>query len=177
MCCHTNGAGGTLCSDGRGGLQRVVRRGGGAASSNAGCMVRPDARASMPPSTPLALGVGSPQPPRRRSTSCRVPVPGRGSPTPSVNSGGRTFLQTSLFAGPRSSTATRRSSRNSPTAVASLSEQQRAAVLLVHGYGYSFREAADVLRRVAVDVADPRRSRIGARLRSHLEVHDESPTG
>ena len=31
------------------------------------------------------------------------------------------------------------------TALATLSEQQRAAVLLVHGYGYSFREAADVL--------------------------------
>jgi DNA-directed RNA polymerase specialized sigma24 family protein len=54
-----------------------------------------------------------------------------------------------------------------------LSTQQRAAVLLVHGYGYSLREAAAVL-----DIA-PATLRIHidrglARLRAHLEVEDVS---
>ena len=62
------------------------------------------------------------------------------------------------------------------TALATLSEQQRAAVLLVHGYGYSFREAADVLN-VSLSTLRTHAERGLARLRSHLEVHDESPTG
>lgn len=62
------------------------------------------------------------------------------------------------------------------TGLAALSEQQRAAVLLVHGYGYSFREAADVLN-VSLSTLRTHADRGLARLRSHLEVHDESPTG
>jgi RNA polymerase sigma-70 factor (ECF subfamily) len=62
------------------------------------------------------------------------------------------------------------------TALAALSEQQRAAVLLVHGHGYSFREAADVLN-VSLSTLRTHTDRGLARLRSHLEVHDESPTG
>jgi RNA polymerase sigma-70 factor (ECF subfamily) len=61
------------------------------------------------------------------------------------------------------------------TALASLSEQQRAAVLLVHGYGYSFRQAADVLN-VSLSTVRTHADRGLARLRSQLEVHDESPT-
>lgn len=61
-------------------------------------------------------------------------------------------------------------------ALAALSEQQRAAVLLVHGYGYSLREAADVLN-VSLSTLRTHADRGLARLRSHLEVHDESTTG
>ncbi len=61
-------------------------------------------------------------------------------------------------------------------ALAALSEQQRAAVLLVHGYGYSLREAADVLS-VSLSTLRTHADRGLARLRSHLEVRDESPTG
>jgi RNA polymerase sigma factor (sigma-70 family) len=56
-------------------------------------------------------------------------------------------------------------------AMANLSGQQRAAVLMVHGYGYSFREAADVL---GVSLATLR-THVGRgmeRLRSELEVSD-----
>jgi RNA polymerase sigma-70 factor (ECF subfamily) len=61
-------------------------------------------------------------------------------------------------------------------ALAALSEQQRAAVLLVHGYGYSFREAADVLN-VSLSTLRTHADRGLARLRAYLEVHDESATG
>jgi len=56
-------------------------------------------------------------------------------------------------------------------ALSTLSEQQRAAVLLVHGYGYSFREAADVLN-VSLSTLRTHADRGLARLRSHLEVHE-----
>jgi len=59
-------------------------------------------------------------------------------------------------------------------ALSVLSEQQRAAVLLVHGYGYSFREAAGVLN-VSLGTLRTHIDRALERLRSHLEVHDESP--
>lgn len=60
-------------------------------------------------------------------------------------------------------------------AFAALSEQQRAAVLLVHGYGYSFREAADLLG-VSLGTIRTHVDRGLQRLRSRLEVHDESTT-
>lgn len=60
------------------------------------------------------------------------------------------------------------------TAIAELSPQQRAAVLLVHGYGYSFREAADVLG-VSLGSLRTHVDRGLTRLRSRLEVSDESP--
>ena len=54
-------------------------------------------------------------------------------------------------------------------AMASLSGQQRAAVLMVHGYGYSLREAADVLG-VALGTLRTHLSRGLERLRHELEV-------
>ena len=57
--------------------------------------------------------------------------------------------------------------------LAALSKQQRAAVLLVHGYGYSFRDAADVLG-VSLGSLRTHVDRGLERLRSHMEVHDES---
>ena len=55
------------------------------------------------------------------------------------------------------------------TAIASLSGQQRAAVLLVHGYGYSLREAADVLG-VSLGTLRTHLGRGLERLRDELEV-------
>jgi RNA polymerase sigma-70 factor (ECF subfamily) len=55
------------------------------------------------------------------------------------------------------------------TAIAKLSGQQRAAVLLVHGYGYSFREAADVLG-VSLGTLRTHLARGLDRLRHELEV-------
>jgi RNA polymerase sigma factor (sigma-70 family) len=55
------------------------------------------------------------------------------------------------------------------TAIAKLSGQQRAAVLLVHGYGYSFREAADVLG-VSLGTLRTHLGRGLDRLRHELEV-------
>ena len=54
-------------------------------------------------------------------------------------------------------------------AMASLSGQQRAAVLMVHGYGYSFREAADVLG-VSLGTLRTHLGRGLDRLRHELEV-------
>lgn len=53
-----------------------------------------------------------------------------------------------------------------------LSEQQRAAVVLVHGYGFSQREAADVLD-VGVSTLREHLARGMARLRELMEDHDE----
>ena len=53
-----------------------------------------------------------------------------------------------------------------------LSEQQRAAVMLVHGYGFSLREAADVLD-VGVSTLREHLGRGMARLREAMEDHDE----
>jgi RNA polymerase sigma factor (sigma-70 family) len=57
------------------------------------------------------------------------------------------------------------------SAIAALSDRQRAAVVLVHGYGYSFRETADALD---VSLASVRThvDRGLRRLRTTLEVHD-----
>lgn len=54
-------------------------------------------------------------------------------------------------------------------AMASLSGQQRAAVLMVHGYGYSLREAADVLG-VSLGTLRTHLGRGLERLRHELEV-------
>ena len=54
-------------------------------------------------------------------------------------------------------------------AMASLSGQQRAAVLMVHGYGYSLREAADVLG-VSLGTLRTHLGRGLDRLRHELEV-------
>lgn len=57
-------------------------------------------------------------------------------------------------------------------ALASLSAQQRAAVLLVHGFGYSFRDAAEQL---GISLASLRThvNRGLSRLREQLEVTDD----
>ena len=55
------------------------------------------------------------------------------------------------------------------TAIANLSGQQRAAVLMVHGYGYSLREAADVLG-VSLATLRTHLGRGLERLRHELEV-------
>jgi DNA-directed RNA polymerase specialized sigma24 family protein len=57
-------------------------------------------------------------------------------------------------------------------ALQALSEQQRAAVVLVHGYGFSLREAADVLD-VGVSTLREHLSRGMTRLRETLEDRDE----
>lgn len=57
-------------------------------------------------------------------------------------------------------------------ALQSLSEQQRTAVVLVHGYGYTFREAADVLG-VSLSTLRNHVKRALLRLRSELEVEHE----
>jgi RNA polymerase sigma-70 factor (ECF subfamily) len=56
-------------------------------------------------------------------------------------------------------------------AIAALSGQQRAAVLLVHGYGYSLREAAGVLG-VSLGTLRTHLGRGMERLREELEVSD-----
>jgi RNA polymerase sigma-70 factor (ECF subfamily) len=56
-------------------------------------------------------------------------------------------------------------------AIAALSGQQRAAVLLVHGYGYSLRETADVLG-VSLGTLRTHLNRGLDRLRHQLEVSD-----
>lgn len=53
-----------------------------------------------------------------------------------------------------------------------LSEQQRAAVVLVHGYGFSLREAADVLG-LGVSTLREHLARGMGRLREVLEDRDE----
>ncbi|MCU1358926.1 MAG: putative polymerase subfamily sigma factor [Ilumatobacteraceae bacterium] len=57
-------------------------------------------------------------------------------------------------------------------ALAQLSEQQRAVVVLVHGYGMSQREVAELLG-IAVSTAREHLARGMARLREQLEDDDE----
>lgn len=56
-------------------------------------------------------------------------------------------------------------------ALAQLSEQQRAVVVLVHGYGWSQREVARVLE-LSVSTVREHLARAVSRLRSLLEVSD-----
>ncbi len=58
-----------------------------------------------------------------------------------------------------------------PRALASLSRQQRAAVLLVHGYGWSVRESAEVLG-VAPSTVQRNADRALTALRRELGVND-----
>jgi RNA polymerase sigma factor (sigma-70 family) len=57
-------------------------------------------------------------------------------------------------------------------ALARLSEQQRAAVVLVHGYAMSQREAAETLG-ISVSTLREHLDRGMTRLRNELEEHDE----
>lgn len=57
-------------------------------------------------------------------------------------------------------------------ALARLSEQQRATVVLVHGYGFSQRDAADTLG-IAVSTLRQHLERGMTRLRNELELRDE----
>lgn len=57
-------------------------------------------------------------------------------------------------------------------AVASLSERQRVAVILVHGYGWTFGEVAELLR-VKVTTVQNHRDRGMTRLRSILEASSD----
>jgi DNA-directed RNA polymerase specialized sigma24 family protein len=56
-------------------------------------------------------------------------------------------------------------------ALAGLSEQQRAVVMMVHGYGISQRETADILG-ISVSTTREHLSRAMDRLRLLTEVHD-----
>jgi DNA-directed RNA polymerase specialized sigma24 family protein len=56
-----------------------------------------------------------------------------------------------------------------PAALASLSESQRVAVMLVHGYGWTLREVAE-LTAVTVSTVQSHAERGLAKLRSALEV-------
>lgn len=56
-------------------------------------------------------------------------------------------------------------------ALGRLSEKQRTAVLLVHGFGWTYAEAADFLG-VALTTVQTHVERAMAKLRSALEVHD-----
>lgn len=60
-------------------------------------------------------------------------------------------------------------------ALAALSDRQRSAVLMVHGYGYSFRDAADALN-ISLGTIRTHVDRALARLRSQLEVDDDATT-
>ena len=55
--------------------------------------------------------------------------------------------------------------------LAGLSDQQRAVVVMVHGYGISQRETADILG-ISVSTAREHLARGMDRLRQHTEVHD-----
>jgi RNA polymerase sigma factor (sigma-70 family) len=55
--------------------------------------------------------------------------------------------------------------------LAGLSEQQRTVVVMVHGYGISQRETADILG-ISVSTAREHLQRGMDRLREHTEVHD-----
>lgn len=57
-------------------------------------------------------------------------------------------------------------------ALRGLSEQQRAAVVLVHGYGYSLREAAATLE-ISMSTVRNHLDRGMARLRKQLEARDD----
>ncbi|MBI4935581.1 MAG: sigma-70 family RNA polymerase sigma factor [Actinobacteria bacterium] len=56
-------------------------------------------------------------------------------------------------------------------ALAGLSDQQRAVVVMVHGYGISQRETADILG-ISVSTCREHLARGMDRLRQHTEVHD-----
>lgn len=56
-------------------------------------------------------------------------------------------------------------------ALVALSEQQRAVVVMVHGYGISQRETADILG-ISVSTCREHLARGMDRLRQHTEVHD-----
>jgi DNA-directed RNA polymerase specialized sigma24 family protein len=58
-------------------------------------------------------------------------------------------------------------------ALAGLSERQRVAVVLVHGFGWSLREVAE-LADTAVTTVQNHLERGLARLRSALEVHEDA---
>jgi RNA polymerase sigma factor (sigma-70 family) len=76
---------------------------------------------------------------------------------------------------PQGATCSERDSSYEPrleVAMANLSGQQRAAVLLVHGYGYSLREAADVLG-VSLGTLRTHLGRGLERLREVLEVSND----
>ena len=55
-------------------------------------------------------------------------------------------------------------------ALENLTERQRVAVVLVHGFGWTMREVAD-LDGIAVTSVQNHLERALAKLRSHLEVH------
>ena len=60
-----------------------------------------------------------------------------------------------------------------PGAIAELSEQQRVAVVLVHGYGWTLREVADVLD-VTASTVQTHVERALAKLRASLEVNHDA---
>jgi RNA polymerase sigma factor (sigma-70 family) len=60
-----------------------------------------------------------------------------------------------------------------PVALAALSEAQRVAVVLVHGYGWTLREVAD-LTAVTVSTVQSHAERGLSKLRSALEVTDDA---
>jgi DNA-directed RNA polymerase specialized sigma24 family protein len=79
-----------------------------------------------------------------------------------------------LFGSPPGAACVERDSSFEPrldAAMANMSGQQRSAVLLVHGYGYSLREAADVLG-VSLATLRTHLGRGMERLRHELEVSD-----
>lgn len=55
-------------------------------------------------------------------------------------------------------------------ALAGLSSQQRTAVLLVRGHGYTHREAADLMGGIGISTVEKHVERAIAKLRRHLEV-------
>ena len=57
-------------------------------------------------------------------------------------------------------------------ALAQLSAQQRAVVILVHGFGYPLREVASTLE-VSMSTVRNHLARAMARLRKDLDVHDD----
>ena len=59
-----------------------------------------------------------------------------------------------------------------PRALADLSEQQRVAVVLVHGYGWTLREVAELID-VSVSTVQTHVERALAKLRAALEVVDD----
>ena len=61
-------------------------------------------------------------------------------------------------------------------ALESLSEQQRQAVLLVHGYGWTLQEVADLLR-VSKGTVQTHLARGMARIQRHMGVDDDDAVG
>lgn len=60
-----------------------------------------------------------------------------------------------------------------PKALENLSRQQRTAVLLIHGHGYTYREAADLMA-VGASTVEKHVQRGMAKLRKALEVHADA---